>query len=324
MPVGSLICAFVLALLLTRALLRRFGRFALDHPNERSLHDRPVPRTGGIAILAGATASLGFGAGQLWIAVSIALALAALSLVDDLRGIPALLRLLGHFSAAAVFTWYVLSPMDAVHLVLLVVVVVWLTNLYNFMDGSDGLAAGMSTIGFGAYALAAYLVEHMPLAALAAAISAASAAFSLYNFHPARIFLGDVGSIPLGFLSAAIGLFGWREDAWPLWFPIFVFAPFVADATMTLLKRLVRGVPVWRAHREHYYQRLVRMGFGHRGTALLGYAIMLVCAAAALIGRAQPPAMQAVLFMATSALLAALAVWVDVRWARLFHEGETA
>jgi UDP-N-acetylmuramyl pentapeptide phosphotransferase/UDP-N-acetylglucosamine-1-phosphate transferase len=150
---------------------------------------------------------------------------------------------------------------------------------------------------------------------LCASLAAAAAAFLLRNFHPASIFLGDVGSIPLGFLAAALGIIGWRDDAWPLWFPLLVFGPFIGDATVTLLKRLLRRERVWRAHRDHYYQRMVRMGFGHRGTAGLGYLIMLGCAVAALSAHTQTVAVQATVLAGASAVLGALALWVDSRWA---------
>ena len=156
--------------------------------------------------------------------------------------------------------------MHPIALALLALAVAWITNLYNFMDGSDGLAGGMSVAGFGAYSIAAWLAGDAATGALCAAISGASVAFLLHNFYPARIFMGDVGSIPLGFLAAALGIVGWRNDAWPLWFPLLVFGPFIGDATVTFFKRVARRERVWRAHREHYYQRMVRMGFGHRGT----------------------------------------------------------
>jgi UDP-N-acetylmuramyl pentapeptide phosphotransferase/UDP-N-acetylglucosamine-1-phosphate transferase len=204
----------------------------------------------------------------------------------------------------------------------LILALAWLTNLFNFMDGSDGLAGGMATMGFGAYGLAAWLSGHAALASFCVALSAASAAFVVHNLHPARIFLGDVGSIPLGFLAGALGIVGWRDDVWPLWFPVLVFGPFIADATITLLKRLIRGDRVWQAHREHYYQRMVRMGLGHRGTAWRGYVAMLICAAAALFGRTASPAVQAMVFAAASAFLAVVAVWVDLRWARFNRQTE--
>jgi UDP-N-acetylmuramyl pentapeptide phosphotransferase/UDP-N-acetylglucosamine-1-phosphate transferase len=313
---GAAVLSFVVAFVAVRVLLSRFGRFALDQPNERSLHERPVPRTGGVAVLLGAAVSLAFGAAPLWLACALALGLAVLSFIDDLGGLPTRARLAVHLAAAGFWTWYVLSPMHPVELAVLIVAVTWITNLYNFMDGSDGLAGGMATIGFGAYGLAAWWGGDAALAALCVALSAAAFAFLLHNHHPARIFLGDVGSIPLGFLAAALGIVGWRNDLWPLWFPVLVFGPFIADATITLVRRVLRRERVWQAHRDHYYQRMVRMGLGHRGTAWTGYAVMLLCAGAALLGRAQAPAMQATVFLATSALLGAMAIWVDVRWMR--------
>ena len=308
--------SFVVAFVAVRVLLSRFGAFALDQPNARSLHERPVPRTGGIAVLLGAAVALGAGAAALWLPLALALTLAIVSFVDDLRGIPTWLRLLAHVAAAGTLVWYVLSPMHPVEIAVLIAAMTWITNLYNFMDGSDGLAGGMATIGFAVYAAAAWLGGEAALASLCVALSAASAAFLLHNLHPARIFLGDVGSIPLGFLAGALGIVGWRNDAWPLWFPVLVFGPFIADATLTLIRRLLRGERVWQAHRSHYYQRMVMMGLGHRGTALVGYGLMLVCAAAALAGRNQAPWIQAAAFLGTSALLGAMAVWVDLRWAR--------
>jgi UDP-N-acetylmuramyl pentapeptide phosphotransferase/UDP-N-acetylglucosamine-1-phosphate transferase len=312
------ILSFIVALAVLRILLSRFGNFVLDEPNARSLHQSPVPRTGGIAILAGLTVSIGFGGLQIWVPLAAALALAVVSFLDDLYGMPTAVRLAAHVCAAGVVVWHLLSPINLAAFVALVLAVAWIANLYNFMDGSDGLAGGMAVAGFGAYGVAALLAGDVALAVVCWSVCAASAAFLLYNFHPARIFLGDVGSIPLGFLAGALGLVGWRDDVWPLWFPLLVFGPFIGDATLTLVKRALRRERVWEAHREHYYQRLVRMGFGHRGTALIAYAAMLVCAGVALAGREQPPLVQALYFGGASLGLAAAAVWVDLRWRR--HE----
>jgi UDP-GlcNAc:undecaprenyl-phosphate/decaprenyl-phosphate GlcNAc-1-phosphate transferase len=322
---GLGLVSFVVAAVVARLLVTRFARVGLVKRDARSLHERPVPRTGGLAVLAGIAASSAAFGTALWLPLCLALALAVISLVDDLRGMPTLLRLGAHLAAAAFLAWFVLSPMNPLALVLIVLAIGWITNLYNFMDGSDGLAGGMTVIGFGAYAFAALLAGHPSLAATSIAVASAALAFLAFNFPPARIFLGDVGSIPLGFLAAALGVVGWRDDVWPLWFPLLVFGPFIGDATMTLLKRAVRRERVWQAHKEHYYQRLVRMGFGHRGAALIGYAAMLLCAAAALFGREQAPAMQAAVFVATSLVLAVSAVAVDVRWRRFATgKGEAA
>jgi UDP-N-acetylmuramyl pentapeptide phosphotransferase/UDP-N-acetylglucosamine-1-phosphate transferase len=322
MPGVTGIVSFVLTFAALQLLVSRFGRFALDRPNERSLHERPVPRTGGLALLVGAFAALAFGAGELWLPLGLALALAVISFVDDLRGVRTALRLVAHLAAALFLVWYLLSPMHPVELALLALAVAWITNLYNFMDGSDGLAGGMALIGFGAYAVAAGAAGDAPLLALNAALTGAAAAFLVLNFPPARIFLGDVGSVPLGFLAAALGLVGWRDDIWPLWFPLVVFAPFIGDATLTLVRRLLRGERVWRPHREHYYQRLVRMGAGHRGAAITGYVLMLVCAAAALYGREAGVAVQAAAVGAAAFVLMVVAVWIDVRWARHGRSGQ--
>jgi UDP-N-acetylmuramyl pentapeptide phosphotransferase/UDP-N-acetylglucosamine-1-phosphate transferase len=182
--------------------------------------------------------------------------------------------------------------LGAVEAAVAILAVVWMTNLFNFMDGSDGLAGGMAAIGFGTLAAAAWAAGAMPLALVCAAIASASLGFLAHNFPPARIFLGDAGSVPLGFLAGALGLYGALAAAWPLWFPLLVFSPFIVDATLTLLRRASRREPVWRAHRSHAYQRLVLSGWTRRALALRAYILMAAAAASALVARAQGPAVQ--------------------------------
>lgn len=322
MPAALAALSFAVAFACLRVLLSRFGGLALDKPGARSLHTRPVPRTGGLAVLVGTATSIGFGIDALWLPLALALILAVVSFADDVHRLPLLARLATHLAAAGMIVWYTLSPMHPLQMALLIAGITWMTNLYNFMDGADGLAGGMAVIGFAAYALAAGQAGDSALCAVSVALAGASAAFLAHNIHPARLFLGDVGSIPLGFLSGALGIIGWRNDVWPLWFPALIFGPFIADATVTLLKRLIRGERVWRAHREHYYQRMVLMGLGHRGTAIALYLLMLVCAAAALLGRNQSPLVQALAFLAGAATLAAAAIWADLRWARFARGNE--
>jgi len=149
-----------------------------------------------------------------------------------------------------------------------------------------------------------------------AIVAAAAAAFLLFNFPPARLFMGDAGSIPIGFLAAALSLAGWRDGDWPAWFPAVVFAPFIVDATLTLAKRLISGERIWDAHNKHYYQRLVRLGWGHRKTALAEYALMLVCGATALWSLRAPLYVQLCALGGLVALHAILALWVDTAWRR--------
>ena len=317
MPGLAPLVAFFVALVAARLLLTPVGRrIALDTPNERSLHQRPVPRTGGIAIALGVAAACLLSWPGLPTILIAAAALAAVSCVDDIVGLPTLTRLALHLAAAAAVLALDLEVDAPLAFVVLALALAWTANLYNFMDGADGLAGGMAVFGFGAYAIAAHLVGAATLATLCASIAAACAAFLFFNWHPARLFMGDVGSVPLGFLAGALGLQGWRIDAWPLWFPLLVFAPFMCDATLTLLKRLARRERVWQAHRDHYYQRLVRMGLGHRGMATIEYAAMAGCALLALLAYRQPAAIQGITLAIAVVALAGVAVWVDIRWAR--------
>ena len=259
-----------------------------DHPNERSLHAQPTPRVGGLGIALGlAPIALLHASGPLAVALACALALALLSLADDLRSLPVVARLGAHGMAAAVMVLTLggvpASPAAWLAAATAILAIMWATNLFNFMDGSDGLAGGMAVIGFGAYAIAAAAAGQLSLALVTAAIASASAGFLPHNFPMARAFLGDAGSIPLGFLAGAIGLHGVSTGAWPLAFPVLVFAPFIVDASVTLLLRMLRREPVWRAHRSHFYQRLVLAGWSRRRLALSAYALMLACAAAALV-----------------------------------------
>src|SRR5262245_1457719 len=168
------------------------------------------------------------------------------------------------------------------------------------MDRSDGLAGGMAVFGFSFYAVAAWLAGSTEFALVNLSIAAAAGAFLVFNFHPARIFLGDAGSVPLGFLAAALGLIGWLQRDWTGWFPILVFSPFIMDASVTLARRLLRREKVWQAHRDHYYQRLVRLGWGHGRTALAEYAVMFASGVAALAALALPAGPQAALLAAVA------------------------
>jgi UDP-N-acetylmuramyl pentapeptide phosphotransferase/UDP-N-acetylglucosamine-1-phosphate transferase len=317
MSMEPALAAFAVSLASLALLLSPPGRrILLDRPNERSLHRRPVPRSGGIAIALGTAAGLALAPAVPAAAFGLAAVLAVLSLLDDLRPLPPLLRLAGHLAAAAALVALEFGSAAAWLAPVLVLAIAWYANLYNFMDGADGLAGGMAVLGFGAYAWAAGLEGHHALSGSSAVVAAASLAFLAFNFHPARLFMGDVGSVPLGFLAGALGLLGWRDGVWPLWFPILVFAPFVGDATLTLLKRALRRERVWQAHKEHYYQRLARMGLGHRGTAGFEYAAMAACAGVALLARDAGSAMQAAAVGAVALGLGAIATWIDVRWRR--------
>ena len=270
----------------------------LDHPNPRSLHTISVPRTGGLGMVLGVLMSWVFLSATLPFtlpfSVSFGFALLALiSFADDNFGLPVLGRLLMH---GVVAVWFSVALLLESHgwmsVTIITIAIIWMTNLYNFMDGSDGLAGGMTLIGFSCYGLTAWLAGNESFAMINFCVAAAAAAFLLFNFHPARIFMGDAGAIPLGFLAAALGVAGWINGLWPLWLPVLVFSPFIADASVTLAKRALRGKKIWQAHREHYYQRVVQSGFGHRNTALLGYILMSAAGISAVWAMRQDAAVQ--------------------------------
>ncbi|HDR9585140.1 TPA: glycosyltransferase family 4 protein [Burkholderia stabilis] len=318
---AAVACVAVLAGLLKTRLA---WRLAIDTPNWRSLHTIPVPRVGGWGIVpAAVAASLVVGAGsRIGYALAGMAALAVLSFIDDRRGLPASIRFAVHFVVAGVFVWSLRTGNGLWAVIILGVATVWMTNLYNFMDGLDGLAGGMALFGFAAYAWAA-AGHASELAVIAAALAGAALGFLVFNFHPAKIFLGDVGSIPLGFMAGALGLYGWRNGVWPLWYPAIVFSPFIADASLTLAKRAIRKEKIWEAHREHYYQRLVRMGMGHRPIAAVWYGLM---AAAALLGIGM-------LSLSAIAQYTILVLWylgllvacfrLDAAWERFERQGST-
>lgn len=305
---AAAICAALLLVLVRDRSLPR----AL--PNERSLHSAPVPRSGGLAIVCALalTGALFFQGVGTWLGLGASLTL--VSFADDWRSLSVKLRLTIHVLAALALVYYTMPELPLPLAALLVLIITWSTNLYNFMDGSDGLAGGMTLIGFGVYAAAAWHAN-VTLAWFAASVGATAAAFLLFNFHPARIFMGDVGSIPLGFLAAAIGAYGWHTALWPAWFPLLTFSPFIVDATFTLVQRAARGEPFWQAHRGHYYQRLVRMGFGHRGTALAEYALMAAAGISALTLLRAPAIAQQLMLALWAAVYLALAALVNRKWA---------
>lgn len=311
-PYSPLVSAAITTLLILWMLKGR-ARLPLDIPNERSLHARPVPRSGGLAIMAGVFAGFAILQTPLVIVLPLAL-LVAVSHLDDLYGLPIAVRFGAQLAAAA---WFAFGALPAAPLPLLLVIVVgilWVTNLYNFMDGSDGLAGGMTLLGFAFLGAGAWMSRDDALLIECAIVAAAAAAFLLFNFPPARIFMGDAGSVPVGFLAVALSLAGWRDGDFPFWFPAVVFAPFIADATLTLLKRMLAGERFWRAHNTHYYQRFIRLGRSHRALALVEYLLMLVCGAAGLWALPRPAYVQSAAVAALLFAFGALALWLDAAW----------
>lgn len=317
-----LVAALVSGLLTLFLLLSKAGKEIQDIPNERSLHETPVPRIGGVGLMAGIFSgwALMFKLVAWWIALPAAL-LVCVSLLDDMKGLPVKTRLAAHIVAALALV--IGSGMLAEQPLLAVAVLlatVWMTNLFNFMDGSDGLAGGMAFFGFTMYAAASLMHGDEDQAMANFAVSAAALGFLFHNFYPAKVFMGDAGSIPLGFIAAAMGLWGWQHGTWPAWFPVLVFSPFIVDATVTLVRRSLRGARITEAHREHYYQRMVQMGWGHRNVALAEYALMFAAGASAIWAERQSGELPWMLLLAWGGIYAAIMAALDYRW-RAFQQG---
>ncbi|MBO6518871.1 MAG: glycosyltransferase family 4 protein [Rhodospirillales bacterium] len=278
------------------------GKGILDIPNQRSSHQDAKPRGGGIALLAAIVAGLVYlyVAGQplppeLVPAVIIALVLAVISWVDDVRGLSPLVRLVPQIICIGVMLYFmplldlpILNNMPVwLQHFLLALAWLWFINLYNFMDGIDGITGVETlviTLGILAIALTTGGLNHLQGAALV--IAAAACGFLFWNWSPARIFMGDVGSIPLGFLL------GWLlfETAAAGYVLAALILPgyYLADATVTLLSRLMRGEKIWRAHREHAYQTAVQNGLGHAGVSIRVGACGVVLIGIGIISNAEP------------------------------------
>ena len=292
LKVSSLVVAAASGLLVSLAisLMRRFASqaFATDHPGERSSHVRPTARGGGIAIVAVVIAGLLLLAPQsvppftLLAAVGIAL----ISWLDDHRSLSAAVRLTAH-GTAAVVAIVECGPIEQMPLVggntlflppavgfpLTFLWIVGLTNAYNFMDGIDGIAGLEGVIAGSSWAVAGAL-SLQPLPTWCGALLAGGClGFLIHNWHPARIFMGDVGSAFLGYLFAVLPLVWRGAPAAGLAIGVLVVWPFVFDTVLTFIRRARAHQPLLRAHRSHLYQRLVRTGLRHDSVTVLYAAL---------------------------------------------------
>ena len=263
----------------------------MDIPNERSSHSVPTPRGGGVAIVLSFLAVLPLLGVLQWLPwpfvigiVGAGAGVAVLGFLDDHGHIAARWRLLGHFSSAA-WALYWLGGLPSLLVfgyafdlgvighVLAAVYIVWLLNLYNFMDGIDGIASVEAICVCLGGALLYVLLGAANLALVPVLLAAAVAGFLCWNFPPARIFMGDAGSGFLGLILAVLSLQAAWFKAELLWSWVILLGVFVVDATFTLLRRLLRGDTVYEAHRSHAYQYASRQFAAHRPVTL---AVMLI------------------------------------------------
>lgn len=275
--------------------IRRFAerRQLLDIPNERSSHTRPVPRGGGLAIavvtlVLTPVMAVGLGmSNRLPVSLMLAAwaAVAAVSLVDDIRSLPNRVRFAVH-AAAAIAVIAALGHLGRVELPLVglvqlswagaVVAFFWLTgltNAYNFMDGIDGIAGSQAVVAGLVWAVAGWITGAQLLAEIGLIIAGASLGFLRYNWSPARIFMGDVGSAFLGLSLASLALAGAEIDPRLASVGVLAVWPFVFDASFTFMRRALRRENVFAAHRSHLYQRLAILGYGHAPVSMLYAAL---------------------------------------------------
>ncbi len=298
-----------------------FRRYAMARPNARSSHATPVPQGGGAAVVAATLATAAFGLldfglpglGRFaWIAAG-AILLAVVGAVDDVRGLPVLPRLLLQVAAVAmvvlgamgdtrILPGVVPYPVEAL---LLLVAGTWFVNLTNFIDGIDGVTlAGFLPLAGGVVALA-WMGRTTPMAGLLAmTFCGALAGFVWFNLPRASLFLGDVGSLPIGLLGGAILLDIAQNGALAaaVIFPLY----HVADATLTLFGRLARREKVWEAHRQHAYQRAVDGGWSHARVSGLVLALNIGLAGLAVASTRLGPAGQVGCVVAAGLCVAAL------------------
>jgi UDP-N-acetylmuramyl pentapeptide phosphotransferase/UDP-N-acetylglucosamine-1-phosphate transferase len=269
------------------AVLKRRGIF--DIPNERSSHNTPTPRGGGFAMILVSLMAWGLSLGDAFNAHQglfiAAIFLGGVSWVDDLKSLSARVRLLAQIFAVSVVFW--VMPMSKFYFqnilplwldnLVAVLLWVWFINLFNFMDGIDGISVvEASSIGIGIFFLMTLGVVQLTHGLLGLSIAAAAFGFLWWNWEPAKVFLGDVGSIPLGFLLGWLLLDILASQYWP----VAVILPlyYLADATITLGRRGWRGERIWRAHREHFYQQATARGLSHSRVSLLiaGANVLLI------------------------------------------------
>ncbi|MBF0445066.1 MAG: glycosyltransferase family 4 protein, partial [Magnetococcales bacterium] len=271
--------------------------YVADQPNHRSLHTKSTPRNGGIAIwlsfFCGYTVIRSLddlslkGETNLWIGLVLVM---MISFLDDKHPLPPWVRFLIQTGATVflLFGGFALAKIDFPTLgtvtlgwfgpIFSFVFTMWLINLYNFMDGMNGFAGGMGLFGFGFFALLGWLGDNPSFFTISLFLSVANIGFLTQNFPTpdANIFMGDVGSIPMGFMVAALTLWGINAELFSIWSAVLIFSPFIVDATLTLVRRGILGKKVWVAHHSHCYQRLVQYGWSHQKTVIYEYFLMVI------------------------------------------------
>jgi len=295
-PALTSVAAFALALVLTAVVRKHaLAHGVLDIPNDRSSHRLPTPRGGGIAIAVSTLAASVFllwrGALDLQLFLALAgggIVVAFIGYLDDRRPLSARIRLAAHLAAAlwALVCLGGLPPMRfGDHIVSLggagyvvgALGIAWTVNLFNFMDGIDGIAASEAvSIAWSAVLLALVMEQSTAVSAMAMVFGAVCCGFLVWNWPPAKIFMGDVGSGYLGYVLVVLALGAARGNPTVLAVWVILGGVFFCDAFVTLLRRLTRGERVYQAHRSHAYQCLARRWGNHRAVTIAVVCVNLL------------------------------------------------
>ncbi len=333
----SIIVAFFVSLAVATVLTPLVLRFALrfhlyDLPNERKVHARPIPRLGGIAIVigffapltglillqTGLTVSTGLTSSMHLVGLFVGgLAIAALGLYDDLKGADAKKKFAVQILVAALM-WglgyrieLVSNPFGgqiALGWLSLPVTIFWFVgvmNAVNLIDGLDGLAGGVSLISISTLMVLALMDDKILAALMCACLAGSIVGFLFFNFNPARIFMGDTGSLFLGFVLAAfsISTSSKGSTAIALVVPLLVLALPIADTMLAIGRRVKARRPIFSADQEHIHHRLLRAGFSHRGAVLVLYIVALSFAGFALLARATSQPLAGLILLGAGLLL---------------------
>lgn len=299
-------------MLISAFLTWRIRNYAIKHhildiPGNRSSHNIPTPRGGGLAIsVCCLVAILFFGTygilekRVMWAFLGGGSAIAIIGWLDDRKSMTPIVRFLVQLAAA---TWavYFIGGLPTMNIgigtiplgwfgsILAILGIVWMTNLYNFMDGIDGIA-GMEAVMVGAIGGTLLAISNSwGLAFVSWSVAAASLGFLFWNWHPAKIFMGDVGSGFLGFFFAVLLLASERSGNIPLLIWLLLLGVFIGDATFTLFKRLLKGDRVWEAHRSHFYQRAVQIGYSHTTVILVTASLNAILGILTIFAYLNPP-----------------------------------
>lgn len=315
-------------------------RQVLDRPNERSSHVVATPRGGGLAIigvLIPAFLVLGVLTGERFplLLAACSVMLAAISFLDDLRPISPAIRFSIHFGAALLLLlglafWHDSAPSELIKQRAPSPLIVWFlgvvfciylvgyTNAFNFMDGINGLAGAQALVSGAGVAIVAHLVDAADLRNIAfagAILAGAALGFLPHNFPRARVFMGDVGSVPIGFVSAGLAVVLARKAGLWLIVPlVLLHANYILDTSITLIRRILRGEKWYLPHREHFYQRLVRSGKSHAMVTGTELSLQLVTLAAAIAYLYVGPAARVLLAGAVILMWLAFFAWSELRF----------